>query len=246
MKLLLPICLLLGAVPLFAQDTQQSTPVSNATDTVYTFPTWMVGAHGYMGFGNSDGLAFGYYDTETGSTITVDPGASAGFGIFGYRQIKSVFVVGAELGFSKASALSGVYSNMSATMGRGITGEVSAGVLLFTKHRSRCLLTIGSAYYSKPVLELKINDPNGLSNATFNYKPAFGAAINAKYILVLKKRRGELTFGLKYHQIGLVLDNFEADGTVNEPELLNPLFGHFKNPDASNMGVIFFGYQYSF
>jgi len=205
----------------------------------------MVGIHGYTGFGNSDGLHFGYFDAVSGAKISADPGASAGLGIFGYRRIASVWVGGAEIGFSKSSALTQVYDNITATISRGFTGEVNAGALLFAKYRHRCLLTAGAVYYSNPVLDLVINDPNGPGNATFNYNPAFGGAINAKYIFVMKKKCGELTFGLKFHVINFDLDNFEAGGTVNQPEMLNPAYSNFKNPDASNMSVNI-GYQYSF
>lgn len=216
----------------------------HAGDT--TIPKWTVGGQLYGGYGVSEGLTFGYYDVVTGYPIYVDPGASFGASITGYRHIKSIWIAGAQFGFSNANSLSGVYDNITSTIKRGVVAEVNGGMLLFSKFRHRLLMTVGPVMYSGPTIYLNIADPDGPGDAIFHYKPSFGVAFNANYILILKRIPGQFTFGLTYHQLNFKLESFETGGEKYTPDQLNPAHGNFKNPDGSNLGVVVFGYQYTF
>lgn len=215
--------------------------------TTNTFvPAWTIGVNYFVGFGFDETLYFGYNDATTGDRITADAGAGSGLHLCAYRRIKSIWVGGAEVGFSTASALSGIYDNLDARMTRGFVAEINGGALLLSKFRHRALLTAGPVYYSSPKLVIRIDDPAGPGDVTFQYKPAFGFNVNAQYVYVLRRNRGQLVFGFKYHGVNLSLDKFETNGQSNDPSTLNPSYNSFKRVNANNLAMVLFGYQYTF
>lgn len=208
-------------------------------------PKWTFGVNYIVGFGNTDGLYFGYNDAISGQEITVDPGSSMGLNLCVYRRIKSVWVAGGEVGFSSASSLSGTYDNLEAYTSRGVVAELTGGALLFSKFRSRALFSAGPLFYSSTKLDIGMNDPAGPGDATFYYKPAFGYVVNAQYVLVMKKKRGQLVFGFKYAGINFKLDHFKAGGQSYEPNMLDPSYNAFKKVNGSNFALVLCGYQYT-
>lgn len=208
-------------------------------------PLWTFGVNYSGGFGTTSGLSFGYVDAETGTDITVDPGAGFGLGLITYRRLRNVFVVGTEIGFSSASSLSSTYANLSAKTNRGCVIEATGGALLLSRFRHRVLLNVGPVLYTNPAIKIDISDAAGPGNVHFVYGPAVGLAFNAHYVAVSKRKRGQLVFGFKYHYIGYKLKEFNSGGQTYQPSDLNPLFGNFKSPDASNFALVFIGYQYT-
>lgn len=208
-------------------------------------PTWTIGINTFSGFGQGDGLDFGYIDSETGNTITIDPGASMGMSLYGYRRIKKIWIAGAEFGISSAPSLSYFYSNLAGYTDRGTVAELNGGVLLFSQYRHRFMITGGPTFYSNPILRLEIVDSLSRDNISFKYKPAVGVSLNVMYAFVLRKRWGQLLAGFKYHQVRLELARFTVNEVEFQTDALNQEYASFKRPNAANIAVVF-AYQYTF